>query len=857
LGSDEVNAAGTGRSLQSAAAWSAPLVILVGVWLWLAFSSGGYIPRQWLPGSLVIGLFGLLAASLVIYPRRPRQLSLAVLTLFALYALWVAFSALWADSVTRVWLESARTFCFLLILALALTYLVSPVTRQVFRYLLMAAALVIVAVCVWRLWSTPNVAGLFIERRLVFPVSYMNNDAALFLVSFWPLMWLAAGPEEKAPVRGLALGLATALVALAFMTQSRGAAYSLVATLVLTFIVSPARLRTLLYLLVPAVLLVYAVPNLNRYWLEGPEAVGGGLAARTVLVVTVTASFAGMIVALLERWVRVSRRMRTIFGTVVLLGVLAGAVYGTITVTSGAGGPFEWLSLKWRQVTDQVEPSQSESESSTRFAVVSSNGRVSIWKVAWQEFENEPALGVGADNFIFDYNRLRLWEGLKPQQAHSLELQVLGDTGIVGGVLAFGGMLLALGGILWPRSVAGWRRARETWLRTRRKKDPPGANPRICNPRWGNNPAVYGWEMAIFVGVSYWLVHASVDWLWQMAGVSIPFLLLLAAGVAGVDARADVMWPRLHRWLSLRRKSPETTISGVSAAPRGKDEHWEESQLTSQPPTPDSETEPLLALARRSEQHASKHERARRREARKRQRAARFQPPGLLSSTYRLLLAALSVVVLISAGLPYLSEKYQESALALAKTSGAAAAARAETALWFQPGDPGPYVTQAHIYDSAAAAAAASISPDRTGATLDNIALTMGSLEKAIANEPADWSLHYRAGVASLNLLLATHYATGAGTLPDYAAYIAAVPGLRTWSGLSNTGRSPAEPGTAPGSLATTPSAVEIVIGYRDLSKEELGDLASGFLQEARSRNPLAQQIAAASELLGMVLSQE
>jgi len=58
--------------------------------------------------------------------------------------------------------------------------------------------------------------------------------------------------ENRALIRGLSLSLATALLALAFMTQSRGAVWSLGFSLVLTFIVSPARLRTLFYLCVPA-----------------------------------------------------------------------------------------------------------------------------------------------------------------------------------------------------------------------------------------------------------------------------------------------------------------------------------------------------------------------------------------------------------------------------------------------------------------------------------------------------------------------------------------------------------------------------------------------------------------------------
>ena len=270
--------------------WVAPVAFLLGLWLWLAFSSGGYLPRQWLLPAIVLGFFGLVVGALAAYPRRPRQLSLAVLALFGGYSVWVAVSALWAASTGRVWLESGRTFAYLLILALALVYFTAPAARTAFRYLLIAAAFVLVAVCVWRLWSTPDVAQLFVSKRLTYPASYPNNSAAMFLVSFWPLMWLASGPGERAPIRGLALGLATGLLALALMTQSRGALWSLAISLVLMFVLSPARLRLFLYLAVPALLMAYAFPRLNRYWVEGPEALGGALAARTIAVAVIMAA---------------------------------------------------------------------------------------------------------------------------------------------------------------------------------------------------------------------------------------------------------------------------------------------------------------------------------------------------------------------------------------------------------------------------------------------------------------------------------------------------------------------------------------------------------------------------------------
>ncbi len=151
---------------------------------------------------------------------------------------------------------------------------------------------------------------------------------------------------------------------------------------------------------------------------------------------------------------------------------------------------------------------------------------------------------------------------------------------------------------------------------------------------------------------------------------------------------------------------------------------------------------------------------------------------------FRFLLMVLALIVILSAGLPYLSLKIRDSALGIAKTDGVRAASRAETALWLQPADPGPFVTQAGIYSSAASVAAASGAPDRAGAVLDNLALSISSYENAIANEPADWTLRYQAGVETLNLLLASQYAAGRAPHIDYAALIRLIPGLEDWSAV-------------------------------------------------------------------------
>jgi hypothetical protein len=781
----------SGSRLRFAGLWGAPLAVLFAVWLWLAFSSGGFLPRQWLLPSLALGFIGLLVSLLVAYPRRPRQLSLAIFGLFACFSVWVAFSALWAASPSRTWLESGRTFTYLAVFALAAIYLTNTSARRIFRYLLMGAALFVLTACIWRLWSSDDIGSFFFANRLSYPVTYPNNAAALFLIAFWPLIWLAAGTKERAPVRGVALGLATGLMGLAIMTQSRGAIWSLAITTVVMFIVSPARLRTLFYLVVPALLMVYEFPGLNRYWKSGAEAVGGAPGARTLLVASLTAAFIGMILALLERWVKVSRRMKAIFGSVVLVGIAAALVYGAIVVTNDVGGPFKWLSQSWRQFTEQavggVPGTEAELQSSSRLTSVGSNGRIDIWRVAWREFESEPAIGVGADNFVFKYDQLRASEISKPEHPHSLFLQVLAETGIVGGILFVASLVLGLGGLLWPRCAAGWRRARETWLKPGRPVDV-----RICNPRWGADPQAYGWEMALLVALVYWLIHGSVEWLWQMAGVSIPAFLLLAAGLAEVDARVDTVWPRLSAWLKVRAAARETRSPA--------------------------------------------------------------QPAGLLSLGFRLLLMVLSLVVIVFSGLPYLGLRYEESALALARTDGVRAVERAGAAHWLQLADPAPYLTQATIYENAAKDAAASGRADRQGAVLDNLALAIEACHRAIDLEPADWSLHYRAGVTVINLLLAAQHSAGQAATIDIASAIPAVPGLYDWSTLSGAGDTRAA-GESEGSLAASEAARETAGYFRSLSQEQLAASALDHLKAAKERNPLAIQTGEAATLVERILA--
>ena len=617
----------------SSGAWTyllraVPVALLVGIWLWLVFSAGGQAAKDWVFPAVTVGVVGAITASLLVYPRRPRQLSLLVVAIVAAYALWVMASTLWAESTGRAWVASGRTFAYLLMLALAVAFFTSSRARAAFRQLLMGASLVLLIICIWRLWSAGDPAQLFVAGRLAFPVAHPDAVAALFLLPFWPLVWLAAGPAERAPVRGAALGLATGLIGLAFMTQSRAAAWSLGISLIIVFALSPGRLRLLFYLVAPALLMVYAFPHLNQYWIQGPATVGGGVAARTLTVAALAAGFIGMIAALLEGWVKVSGRMKAIFGTVVLAGCVAGLIYGAVTLTQDVGGPVAWFGSAWDRLVSEpaVDGSaasggnQGTDGGATQMGNAGATpSRADVWQASWQRSQQSLVLGAGADNSVDP-------SFSQDPQADALALRVLSDTGIVGGVLLFGALMLSVGGMLWPRTAAGWARLRGATREGVGTDQPDGGRRRGRRrvSRWGSDPMVYGWEMALVAAMAGWFVHANLVQLWQYAGITAPVLLLLAAAVSATDGRVGTLWPRLGARL---RHSP----GGLPAAGEAESGDADDDRLA-------------VTRNTRDKQKRSRFLRG------------RLRPEGLLSEGFRVGLIVLSAAVMILAASAYLLE---------------------------------------------------------------------------------------------------------------------------------------------------------------------------------------------------------
>ena len=335
-------------------------------------------------------------------------------------------------------------------------------------------------------------------------------------------------------VRGLALGAVPLLGSLAWLGQSRGSLFTLPLALLVFLAVTPDRLRVLAALVPCALALAVALgPTLDIIDLESRRLLPALVDEATRAIVVPAALLAGLgaLVAAAERRFAPAppsaRRIR--LTATVVVAILA--VAGTVVAVTQADVASE-VSERW----EEFKSNESTGTGSSRLSSGGTN-RYDFWTVAWDAFEREPVRGLGMDNFQQEY-ALHGNTDEKPRFPHSLELSVLSQTGVVGGLL----MLAAL--------TAAVAAAVATAFRARRRL-PPGAIAAA-------GPAAAA--LGVFVS---WLLHTSVDWLYELpalGGIAFAMLGLAAAVHDGERNDGPRTWGR--------RGSPR----GAGRCPGGRDQ---------------------------------------------------------------------------------------------------------------------------------------------------------------------------------------------------------------------------------------------------------------------------------------------
>jgi tetratricopeptide (TPR) repeat protein len=499
-------AGGSGR--RAAAALLLPGLAAVAVFLLWELAEGGFAPIRWYPGALFfLALFAVVA---VVYPSAWRNLPRAIVAavaLFAGFAAWSFLSIAWADVKGDAWDGANRTLLYVTIYALfaILPWRAAPAAVLLGTFSVGTAA--VGGATFLDALAADDAHSFFIDGRFSDPVGYPNANCALWLVAFWPAVVLASRREVPSALRGLALAAAGLLVQLAILPQSRGSLVAFPIVLAASLLLVPGRLRFLLALAAIAAATLAAIdPLLDVYDASGSA--DGLHDALERAGVALGASVAGLfllgtLIGLVDRHVTLPARAVRLTGRAVALAGVGAAVVGIVLAVSAIGSPTRWLGDRWDEFTTGTPAFESG-----RFGVNLGSNRYDFWRVALGAFADSPVGGIGAENFAVDYVReRRSYE--EPRYAHSLEIGIVSQTGVVGTFLAAGFLGFAL-------VAAG---------RARRLADPLAQ-------------AVGAGALLSF---SYWFVHGSADWFWEFPALAGPALACL--GLAAGLVRGEVDQP--------------------------------------------------------------------------------------------------------------------------------------------------------------------------------------------------------------------------------------------------------------------------------------------------------------------------
>jgi hypothetical protein len=479
-------------------------LLVAALTLGLGFRAGGFYAGVTALAGLVLAL-GL--ALRILVAGRPFAgwsggLALASGAL-ALYAAWTLVSVAWSHAPARAFVEFDRALLYLLVLVVCGS---TPTRQRDLSRLLLGVTAALCAICVAGLLSrllpdlveaSPNIIG----ERLSFPLTYWNAMGIASTLALVLLTHLAASGAEPRAVRVGAAALVPAVAVTLFLTFSRGAIWVLPVGLVAYLLLAQPRglLTALPAAGLPAAVAVYVAFGADALtesdWATSATATDEGHKVLAV-VAACTVAAAGLralgllIDARVERIRVAPPRLRAARWGLVGLIVVALAVGA---LAADAPARVDSIRHTWQHGTFLRTADLRD-----RLLSASDNGRIDHWHVAADTFAAHPLLGTGAGTYRLSWE-LRRREAFKVNDAHSLYLEVLSELGVPG--LVF--LLVAVGAVL----VGALRRLR-------------GAERHA--------------HAAVLAAGLVLLIHAGVDWDWEMPAV---FLWFFAAGGVLLAAR--------------------------------------------------------------------------------------------------------------------------------------------------------------------------------------------------------------------------------------------------------------------------------------------------------------------------------
>ncbi len=460
---------------------------------------GSYFPGSWgwLTVACAWAALLALAAESVALPR------LAGWTLAAWTAvtIWTLVTVIWSVDVTQTVLEVQRTLVYVAAFAAAVLVARRSPGALIAGTVAATSALCLYAVATRLVPDRFGVIDTIGGYRLSEPIGYWNALGLLAGMGALLALGLAA---RSSTVTGRALAAAPLPLYFTtlYFTFSRGAWGATVAGLLVALLVDRRRLQLLA---TAAVLAPW--PAIAIYLADRSHALitfGSLLADQTheghrlllpLIGLTVASAIVSGVLARIEPQVSIPQRpVEAMLAALIAAAVLVGiATYGS---------PWHVASKAWHSFASA--PPATGGDLNGRLFHLSSNGRIEQWKVAWREVTIHPVLGSGAGTYERYWDRYRTGSS-KVRDVHNRYLEQLAEQGPIGLALLVLAFFLPL--------VAALRRRTDPLV-----------------------PALVGAVVA-------YLLHSAVDWDWEIASVTLVFVVCSAALVVG-DPRPLVLGRR-------------------------------------------------------------------------------------------------------------------------------------------------------------------------------------------------------------------------------------------------------------------------------------------------------------------------
>ncbi|CAN5577557.1 hypothetical protein BH20ACT17_BH20ACT17_19440 [soil metagenome] len=458
--------------------------------------------------AIVAAVGWLLSGTLVL--RAPATAWVGV-GLLALFAAWCALTLLWSVTPDHTWAHVNRAFAYTLVVVLAIAA-GSSTPRAIER--LAVGWLVVAVTCALYAIGGKVIPGVHLlgidfnhtaaASRLRAPLEYWNALSLVCVLAIPIALRLATDLALTARARLAALAALFTLVVCLGMTYSRGGIIALLIALAVMMALGGARLRSLPVLgvvalaTVPVFMMAFTRSALTGLYVPLGERISDGRLLGAVIVGCLLALLAvGWALLTLEKRMTWSptrtRLVRRGLWSVVGVAALACVV----AALAASGGPGAAADRAWASFTTTKKDKVSDP---ARIVSATSGNRWVWWEEAVGAWSERPLEGWGAGSFRVTHKLYRQVE-IAVAQPHSMPLQFLAETGLIGALLAYGGLCFLTFSAL--DRVRGMARGRERDL-----------------------------AVALLAGGAAWLVHGLIDWDWDIPGVTVPALLFIGVLVA-------------------------------------------------------------------------------------------------------------------------------------------------------------------------------------------------------------------------------------------------------------------------------------------------------------------------------------